>query len=264
MCGAVEIQWRLGMAAEHEHAGTTAELFLGALGEVRRADGSPVLGWRERPAPGSFHIARPLRMPDDLVGVRPTSVVSYSANLPAPPAAGMSCKALLGGDGQFPTKFVGARARVFLAHSLAGGQTHIVTADGQKEILRLRWLCVSSAWGMGTVWRLYTERGRNGVWRRASPDYLFDAGGALVTAEGLDREIAAGIAITHAPGVLTQYPTTLGLVKVLSVKPDGWQQRTLVRLECAPDGAVDALFSDNARACIGYSAQQETIERVAA
>jgi hypothetical protein len=234
------------------------------LGEIRRADGSAVLGWRERPAAGSFHIARPLRMPDDLLGVRPTSVVSYNANLPAPSAANRGCAALLGRDGQLPAKFAGGAIRGFLAHSLAGGQAHIVAADGQKEILRLRWLCVSSVWGIGTAWRLYAEWGRSGVWRCAGADHLFDSGGALITVDGLAREIAPGIVITHAPGALTQYPTALGLVKVLGVMPDGWQQRTLVRLECAPDAAVHAVFSDNARVCIGYASQYEVIERLAA
>ena len=70
----------------------------------------------------------------------------------------------------------------FLSASLPGGQTAIVTTDGEQVTIRFRWICLTAHASIGAVWRCFVEAGNTGAgsWRAIEHDYIFDAGGGVV------------------------------------------------------------------------------------
>lgn len=211
--------------------------------------GDAILGWLGDASAG---VAQPLTVPDRLLAPQTTSSVVYACNLPA------------GGDdpaGELPGEIGRDHEDSFIAASLPGGQTAIVTPDEKEAALQFRWIYTSHS-PIGAVWRCYVRMGgdRAGTWRAIDHDYIFDAGGGSILnppgplAIPCGREFAAPLNLEHPEGFPTSFPCSLGRVKVTRLIPDGWPRRHVLGAMLQDDNRISAFFSDGRRQVIATAA----------
>jgi hypothetical protein len=255
-------------------------LVIDQRGELRFADGTPVLGWRDRQAAQTGRIARILRSPEHLLEASPSARLHYACNLPsAAQAASLREKCvllpecLLGGDGFPKTEIERAGEPALAVLSFPGGSAPVVLEDGSLAAVRLRWLPLAADAEIGSIWRLYLtidgpERGD--PWRWTGTDYVFDAMGSPMPGEAHDQAHAENLGsgvrllIMHGEDGLTQFPCTFGAVKVRELKADGWVRRTLLHAELMPGGDVFGVFSDGCHAPLGFAAPESQARPLAA
>jgi hypothetical protein len=212
----------------------------------------PVLGWLGGPG---TDVAQALSLPAELLDPRTTENIFYSCNLPAPvatpaKAATALTKAISGSEGKVLPRAVAA----FMGASLPGGQVPAVMSDGRAGIVRFRWLCLPSQPNR-TSWRCFAQL-REGNWTAAAHDYVFDAGGFLVTSPG-KLTIALGghrLTLQHPEGMLTCFPCKSGRVKITRLRADGWGKRELLGLSLHSDRSISGRFSDGTESVIATAA----------
>jgi hypothetical protein len=216
--------------------------------------GEPILGWL---GGGSAGAAQPLTVPGETLAPHPTSTIVYACNLPA---AENEAAAVLDVGGQLPNEIGRDLEDGFLAASLPGGQTGIITPDGERVPIRFRWICMTSHASIGAVWRCFvcTGNGGAGAWRAIEHDYIFDAGGGTVlNPPGAFAIRCAGdaeVTLRHPEGMLTSFPCNLGRVKVTRLATDGWPKRHVLSIMMQDDNRIIAFLSDGSQAMIATAA----------
>jgi hypothetical protein len=221
------------------------QLCLAAGQRIMTPLSEPVLGWLGGPG---ADVAEALVLPAQLLDPRATENIFYSCNLPAPPAKAATplAKAISGPEGKVLPKAGAA----FMEASLPGGHVLAVMPGGRAAIIRFRWLCIPSQ-SKGTSWRCFVQS-RDDSWTAAGHDYLFDAGGFLVTSPG-KLTLALGnhrLILQHPEGMLTCFPCKSGRVKITRLRADGWEKRELLGLWLLPDRSISARFSDGTESVI--------------
>jgi hypothetical protein len=218
--------------------------------------GEAILGWL---GGGSAGAAQTLTVPGNLLAPNPTSSVVYACNLPADgdgPAANLDIA------GELPSEIDRDLEDGFLAASLPGGQTAIITPDGELATIRFRWICLSAHVSIGAVWRCFVFMGCRGVgaWRAIEHDYIFEAGGGVVlnppevVAIPCGGESTTFVTLSHPEGTLTSFPCALGRVKVTRLAPDGWPRRHVLGIMMQDDNRIVAFFSDGRQEMIATAA----------
>ena len=218
--------------------------------------GEAILGWL---GGGSAGAAQTLTVPNNLLAPNPTFSVVYACNLPADgdgPAANLDIA------GQLPSEIDRDLEDGFLAASLPGGQTAIITPDGELATIRFRWICLSAHVSIGAVWRCFVSMGCPGVgaWRAIEHDYIFEAGGGIVlnppeaVAIPCGGEFTTFVTLSHPEGMLTSFPCALGRVKVTRLAPDGWPRRHVLSIMMQDDNRIVAFFSDGRQEMIATAA----------
>ena len=218
--------------------------------------GEAILGWL---GGGSAGAAQTLTVPGNLLAPSPTSNVVYSCNLPAD---GDGPAAILDIACQLPSEIDRDLEDGFLAASLPGGQTAIITADGERATIRFRWICLSAHTSIGAVWRCFVFMGCGGVgaWRAIDHDYIFEAGGGIVlnppdaVAIPTGGDFTTFVTLSHPEGMLTSFPCALGRVKVTRLAPDGWPRRHVLSIMMQDDNRIVAFFSDGRQEMIATAA----------
>jgi hypothetical protein len=146
--------------------------------------------------------------------------------------------------------------------SMTGGQTAVVTPQGERRNLRFRWMCLSACASIGSVWRCFIQTaGQRALtpWRAVNLDYILEADGrSLLKAKpgGLEitlGETEGGATLHHPEGTITGFCCRSGRVKITKLSSDGWEKRELLSLALWPDGNVIAHFSDGAQEAIGVA-----------
>ena len=218
--------------------------------------GEAILGWL---GGGSAGAAQTLTVPGNLLAPNPTSSVVYACNLPAD---GRGSAAILDIAGQLPREIDRDLEDGFHAASLPGGQTAIITPDGELATIRLRWICLSAHASIGAVWRCFVFMGGQGVgaWRAIEHDYIFEAGGGVVlnppdsVAIPCGGEFIINVTLSHPEGMLTSFPCALGRVKVTRLAPNGWPRRQVLSIMMQDDNRIVAFFSDGRQEMIATAA----------
>jgi|GEM_PF-2915543 len=218
--------------------------------------GEAILGWL---GGGSAGAAQPLTVPVDLLAPRPTSSIVYACNLPA---EGDDPAAVLDVSGQLPSEIGRDLEDGFLAASLPGGQTAIITPDGERVTIRFRWFCLTAHVSIGAVWRCFVSMGRSGAgtWRAIEHDYIFDAGGGFVlnppgaVAIPCADTFTTNVMLSHPDGMLTSFPCNLGRVKITRLATDGWPRRHVLSIMMQDDNRIVAFFSDGRQQIIATAA----------
>ena len=217
--------------------------------------GEAILGWL---GGGSAGAAQPLTVPGNLLAPHPTSLIEYACNLPA--ACDDDPAAVLDVSGQLPNEIGRELEDSFLSASLPGGQTAIVTADGEQVTIRFRWICLTAHASIGAVWRCFVEAGNTGSWRAIEHDYIFDAGGGIVlnspgaVAIPCANELTKSVTLCHPEGRMTSFPCNLGRVKVTRLATDGWPRRHVLSIMMQDDNRIVALLSDGRQEVIATAA----------
>ena len=217
--------------------------------------GEPILGWLGDASAG---VAQPLTVPAKLLAPKPTSSIVYACNLPAGEPGPAAFVAVCG---ELPSEIGHDLEDGFLAASLPGGQTAIITPDEQEAALQFRWICLTSHSTIGAVWRCFVRvSGNRAPWRAIEHDYIFDAGGGGILnppgplAIPCSGEFAAPLTLEHPEGLLTSFPCSLGRVKVTRLIPDGWPRRHVLGMIMQDDNRIAAFFSDGRREIIATAA----------
>ena len=219
--------------------------------------GEAILGWL---GGGSAGAAQPLTVPGNLLAPHPTSSIVYACNLPA--AGNDDPAAVLDVCGQLPGEIGRELEDSFLAASLPGGQTAIVTPDGAQVTIRFRWICLTAHVSIGAVWRCFVrvENRGAGAWRAIEHDYIFDAGGGFVLnppdaiAVPCADEFIINVTLSHPEGMLTSFPCNLGRVKVTRLATDGWPRRHVLGIMMQDDNRIVAFLSDGRQEMIATAA----------
>jgi hypothetical protein len=219
--------------------------------------GEAILGWL---GGGSAGAAQPLTVPANLLAPHPTSSIVYACNLPA--AGDDDSAAVLDVSGQLPNEIGREFEDSFLSASLPGGQTAIVTADGEQVTIRFRWICLTAQASIGAVWRCFVEAGNTGPgsWRAIEHDYIFDAGGGVVlnspasAAIPCADELTKSVTLCHPEGRMTSFPCNLGRVKVTRLATDGWPRRRVLSIMMQDDNRIVAFLSDGRQEVIATAA----------
>ncbi len=218
--------------------------------------GEAILGWFGGASAGA---AEPLAVPDHLLAPNPTSTIVYACNLPAE-SDGQA--AASDADVDLPDDIDRELEDHFLDATLPGGQTAIVTPDGEQVALRFRWLRLALHASTGAVWRCFVSMGRRdaGAWRAIQHDYIFEAGGGVILnppgAVDLPwaEDFAAAMTLSHPDGALTSFPCNLGRVKITQLATDGWPRRRLISLLMQDDNRIVAFLSDGRQEVIATAA----------
>ena len=229
------------------------QLRLDSAQRILAPQGEAILGWFGEASAG---VAQPLTVPDRLLAPSPTSRIVYACNLPAGTEAQA---ALLDVSGHIACEIDGDLEETFLAASLPGGHTAIVTSDREVAALHFRWMCLTSHLAIGAVWRCFVRIGVSGAWHAVDHDYIFDAGGAVLNPPGPlaipgVSECAGPMTLEHPDGMVTSFPCSLARVKVTKLAPDGWPKRRVLGIVMQDDNRIAAFFSDGRQEIVATAA----------
>jgi flagellar hook protein FlgE len=188
-----------------------------------------------------------IRLPSNGIETAGTTRITYRANLPAFP---MTANADYDTDGselldrqlfardpsvQASGIVLGDDRLKFLDRSLAGGSIELISPDGRKVQLVLRWAKMTSLRSAGRdCWNLFYRVRRDArpgevAWKNAGHAFSFSADGRLDEASlvlpiidmAIDSIRMGNVSLIFGAGGITQFADRGGLVKVLKSEADG-------------------------------------------
>jgi flagellar hook protein FlgE len=225
------------------------------------------LGEHAKPAARSPQI---VRLPSSAIETTGTTRISYKANLPAYP---MTANADFDTDGselldrhlfardpavQASGIVLGDDRLKFLDRSLAGGSIELISPDGRKVQLVLRWAKMTSLRSAGRdCWNLFYRVRRDArpgevAWKNAGHSFSFSADGRLDDASlvlpvidtVIDGVRMGNVSLIFGAGGITQFADRGGLVKVLKSEADGCIGGTFTGVSMSGRGRLFAHYSN--------------------
>ncbi|WP_298967591.1 flagellar hook-basal body complex protein [uncultured Methylobacterium sp.] len=247
-----------------------------AAGRLVNGAGAYLVGQSLDPLTGQSTGTGVLSIPTKPIPARPTTSLTYAANLPATPRTGTGdaataatiLGALPGGDvrvlsgGSARTLNVAATdTSAFVSSSVAGGSLTAYNPAGSPVNLDLRWAKVAqanAAAGTPDTWNLFyaTTNGATASgasWRNVGTAFTFNAGGQLASPSGssltlpdvtVDGVSLGSLTLRTGPGSLTQYADSSGTVATTTVQQDGYAAGTLNSLSVTSDGRIMGAYSN--------------------
>ncbi|MEH3145908.1 MAG: flagellar hook-basal body complex protein [Methylobacterium frigidaeris] len=246
-----------------------------ASGHLVNGAGSYLVGQSLDPLTGQTTGTGVVTIPKAAIPARPTTTLTYAANLPATPktgagdnAASAILGALPGGDVRVLSGTAAGTLGVaatdttaFVSSSVAGGSLTAYNAAGSPVNLDLRWAKVAqanAAGGTSDTWNLFyaTTNGATAggaAWQNAGTAFSFNASGQLTspTASSLtlpnvtiDGVNLGSLTLRTGPGSLTQYADSSGTVTTSTVQQDGYAAGTLNSLSVTSDGRIMGAYSN--------------------
>lgn len=218
----------------------------------------------------------PIKISNSILPARPTSTITYSANLPKTPAttnarAGVAGSELLGtlASGANPAILTGtgtatvaaADASSLINGSIAGPSLTAYTASGGPVGVQTRWAKVQNAdpaTGTNDVWNLFyanqsTVTSTATSWTNAGTAFQFNSSGQLtapaatfatIPAMTIDGVNLGNIQLNYGIGGLTGYTSSGGTVTTNTLTQDGYTSGTLNNLSITKDGKVSGTYSN--------------------
>ncbi|MGE7413190.1 flagellar hook protein FlgE [Methylobacterium tarhaniae] len=233
--------------------------------------GAALTGQSLDPVSGQVTGTGPIRVSNATLPAKPTTGISYAANLPSNPATASGSAllgALPGGDARVLTgtaataPTVGASdSAAFVSSSVAGGELTAYSGTGTPVSVQLRWAKVANAdaaAGTGDTWNLFyanqTAAGTSpATWRNVGTAFTFNGSGQLTAPAGTSLTIPdltvngtnlGPTALNFGTGALTQYGSAGGLVETRTLQQNGYAAGTLRSLAVTDDGKLTGTYSN--------------------
>ncbi|WP_264045782.1 flagellar hook protein FlgE [Methylobacterium flocculans] len=238
--------------------------------------GSYLKGNSLDPVTGQATGEGPIKISNSILPARPTSTITYSANLPKTPAtknanASIAGSELLGtlASGANPailsgtgTKTVSAAdSASFINGSIDGPSLTAYTESGGPVGIQTRWAKVQNAdteTDTKDVWNLFyadksTVTSTSTSWTNAGTAFEFSSSGQLtsptttavtIPALTVDDVSLGNIQLNYGSGGLTAYTSSGGTVTTNTLTQDGYSSGTLNNLSITKDGKVSGTYSN--------------------
>lgn len=211
-----------------------------------------------------------VRLPSTGIETTGTTRITYRANLPIYP---MTANADFDVDGselldrqlfardpsvQASGIVLGDDRMKFLDRSLSGGSIELISPDGRKVQLVLRWAKMTSLRSAGRdCWNLFYRVRRDArpgevAWKNAGHAFSFSADGRLDEASlvlpiidmAVDGVRMGNVSLIFGAGGITQFADRGGLVKVLKSEADGCVGGSFTGLSMSGRGRLFAHYSN--------------------
>ena len=247
-------------------------------GYLVNGGGSYLKGTTINPATGQVSSEGPVRVSTSLLAAKPTTSITYSANLPKTPAT-TNVSADLPGSELLPTAGfannppganpIGPAAvmpneeSLLLDNSILGPSLTLYSASGGPVSLATRWAKVDNATtGAGDVWNLFYLANSTATsmttppvpkWINAGTDFTFNASGQLTSPAAtstpipdvtIDGANLGPISLNYGAGGLTQYNTADGRVTTNTQQKDGYASGSLLSTQVGDDGTISGTYSN--------------------
>ncbi|TNC07861.1 flagellar hook-basal body complex protein [Methylobacterium terricola] len=233
--------------------------------------GAYLTGQSLDPATGQPTGSGPIKVSDAALPAKPTTSLSYEANLPSSPttASGTALLAALpGGDARVlsgvaaaPPAVAAADTAAFTAASLAGGELTAYSGTGTPVSVQLRWAKVANAdaaAGTSDTWNLYyanqTGSGTTAAtWKNVGVAFTFNGSGQLTSPSinsltlpdlTVNGTSLGALAVNFGTGGLTQYGSSGGQVTTTTLQQNGYAAGTLNSLAVTNDGKLTGTYSN--------------------
>lgn len=238
--------------------------------------GSYLIGSSLDPITGQATASGPIQISNAILPARPTTTITYSANLPKTPATtranGTAGSELLGAftDGSDPRILSGTgtavvsetNAQAFIDSSIAGPAFTAYTEAGAPVSLQMRWAKVQNGDATATpatsdVWNLYyanetSVTGADTAWTNVGQAFTFNASGQLTSPTGgtvtIPNLAVNGTALSNVAfdisGGLTSYASVTGGVTTNTLQQNGYAAGTLNTVEVTEDGKIMGTYSN--------------------
>lgn len=244
-------------------------------GYLVNGGGSYLKGTTLNPATGQTSADGPIKISNALLAAKPTTTISYSANLPKTPATTNASSAIANSELLTATGFAtdprvrsgtgtatvsAADAQKLLNSSIVGPTMTLYSAGGGPVSLDTRWAKVQNgaAAGTGDVWNLFyaTDTSVNAdksPWTNAGTAFTFNASGQLTAPDAtstpvpnvtIDGANLGTLTLRYGSGGLTQYNTSDGRVTTSTQQQDGYASGSLISTEVGDDGTISGTYSN--------------------
>lgn len=244
-------------------------------GYLVNGGGSYLKGTTLDPSTGRATSEGPIKISNALLAARPTSTITYSANLPKSPAttnaSSVAGSELLGpfASGADPRILTGTGtatvaatdAPALIANTIQGPRVTAYSASGGPISLDTRWAKVQTgdaAAGTSDVWNLFyasdsTVAQDKSAWTNVGQAFTFNASGQLTdpTATSvtipnmtIDGANLGNINLSYGSGGLTQYNTADGRTTTNTLQQDGYASGSLISTEVGDDGIISGTYSN--------------------
>ncbi len=235
---------------------------LDAQGYLVNGSGHVLEGFAIDPATGSNagSALQPLRVSNDMLPARATTMIEYRGNLPRFPVTAGADPAMPGSELLTGAAYAGAAVAAvdeagFLDRTIPGQSITVYNSAGTSVDLQLRWGKTETA--PGDRWSLYylsdpLAMGAAPRWSRVADDVRFDANGRQTSPAGaLPATIftVAGantgpISIEFGGGGLTQFDDRVGTLRVNQLNQNGYGIGSRTGLSFEQGGHLVARYSN--------------------
>ena len=213
------------------------------------------------PATGQPTGTGAIRIGNTSLPAKPTTSITYAANLPASPAttASATSGSSLYAAGSSGADVSATDAPTFVANSIAGPAITAYTANGAPVTVTTRWAKLEDATSTTpSKWNLYyqsdtTASATASAWTNVGSDFTFDAAGQLkspasgsasITALTVNGTNLGTIALNADKSGLTQYADANGAATTNVLTQNGYSSGTLNSVAIGGDGKVNGTFSN--------------------
>ncbi|MCY1645449.1 flagellar hook protein FlgE [Methylorubrum sp. SL192] len=236
--------------------------------------GAYLVGASLDPVTGQTNGTGPIKISNAVIPAKPTTTITYSANLPKSPATtnAASTQGLLSafsdGTDARVTPTNGAttgsvsqtNAQSFIDNSIAGPALTVYTASGAPVSVQSRWAKVAAAdtaAGTSDTWNLFTAdktsvNGNQASWTNIGQAFTFSPSGQMTAPTGKTVPISnltvdgvnVGAVTLDLSGGLTQYAAASGTVTTNDLKQNGYASGTLNSVEVGENGIISGKYSN--------------------
>lgn len=236
--------------------------------------GAYLVGASLDPVTGQTNGTGPIKISNAVIPAKPTTTITYSANLPKSPATtnAASTQGLLSafsdGTDARVTPTNGAttgsvsqtNAQSFIDNSIAGPALTVYTASGAPVSVQSRWAKVAAAdtaAGTSDTWNLFTAdktsvNDNQASWTNIGQAFTFSPSGQMTTPTGKTVPISnltvdgvnVGEVTLDLSGGLTQYAAASGTVTTNDLKQNGYASGTLNSVEVGENGIISGKYSN--------------------
>ncbi len=222
------------------------------------------------PLTGSVKGSKPdvVRVSNDNLPAKRTSIVEYRANLPSYPqtndadsavagselltASGMAVDPRVGGAGYVAASDVTA----FVNRSISAGAVTVYNDVGAPVNVQMRWAKTENAATGTDTWNLFyqedsTATGAAAAWRNVGTDFTFDSDGRLTSAPSLslaslsvNNTTVGPITLDFTASGLTQFADANGQTQINAVRQDGYASGVLEGVRVGDAGRIIGSYSN--------------------
>ncbi|ACK81831.1 flagellar hook protein FlgE [Methylorubrum extorquens] len=236
--------------------------------------GAYLVGASLDPVTGQTNGTGPIKISNAVIPAKPTTTITYSANLPKSPATtnAASTQGLLSAfsdgtdarvtpaNGATTGSVSQANAQSFIDNSIAGPALTVYTASGAPVSVQSRWAKVAAAdtaAGTSDTWNLFTAdktsvNGNQASWTNIGQAFTFSPSGQMTAPTGKTVPISnltvdsvnVGEVTLDLSGGLTQYAAASGTVTTNDLKQNGYASGTLNSVEVGENGIISGKYSN--------------------
>ncbi|AMB43997.1 flagellar hook-basal body complex protein [Methylobacterium sp. AMS5] len=243
-------------------------------GYLANGAGAYLVGASLDPVTGQTNGTGPIKISNAIIPAKPTTTITYSANLPKSPATtnAASTQGLLSAfsdgtdarvtptNGATTGSVSQANAQSFIDNSIAGPALTVYTASGAPVSVQSRWAKVAAAdtaAGTSDTWNLFiadkaSVSGSQTSWTNIEQAFTFSASGQMTAPTGktvpINNLTVDGVNVGQVTldlsGGLTQYAEASGLATPRDQKQNGYASGSLTSVEVGDNGIISGKYSN--------------------